>query len=139
VSSKLSVAQHLLTQTYPALQDPKILLSVCQNTLYAIEDALTESLEEARRTKQIPPYSETFTGKLQAFREHLAKKKGVGPIDFMLISELQELVAQHDSSPMEFRRKNAYVMADNDYTLHTLTAEKAKTFIQRAKSLISRL
>ncbi len=135
---RVVIAEHLLNNSYPALKDPKILLSVVQNLLDAIEERVTASLEEARKNHEIPPYSDTLNGKLTAYRMHLAKKKGVHPVDFMLVSELQELLTQHDSAPVEFRRKDALVIADADYRLSTLTKEKTKTYIERTKSLLTR-
>lgn len=135
---RLAVAQHLYSHSYHALGDPKILLSVAQNLLAAIEDRLTERLVQAREDKEIPPFGDTLNQKLTAYRMHLAHKRKVTPIDFMFIGELQELVASHDRTAMEFRRKDAFVIADEDYSLRTLTPEKTKTYIERTKSLLSR-
>lgn len=135
---RLAIAEHLFRNSYSALQDPKILVSVVQNLLAAIEDRITLRLEEARERKEIPPFGDTSNAKLTAYKMHLAKKRGVTPVDFMLISELQELVQQHQTAPVEFRRKEAFIIADEGYSLHTLTAEKTKTYIERTKSILSR-
>lgn len=135
---KLEIATHLLTHSYEAVGDPKILLSALRNVLDAIEMAITESLEKARKNHEIPPYGDTFNGKLTSFKMHLAKKKGITPMDFMMISELQELLIEQQRAPVEFRRKTAFVIADDDYHLRTITPEKTKTYIQRARSIISR-
>lgn len=136
---KITVAEHLLTQTYPSLQDPKILVSVLQNVLEALEDGVTRALDEARRNHEVPPYSDTLNGKLTAFKLHLAKKKGFTPIDFMLISEIQEILSQHKISPVEFRKKNILVIADEEYHLRTLSEDKTKTYLRRAKALLARI
>ena len=136
---ELAIAEHLLTKSYPSLNDPKILVSVLTNTLAAIETAITQQLQTARKNHEIPPYSDTFNGKLNAFRMHLAKKKGVGKVDLMMISEMQELLTDNQQAPTTFRRQDQFVIADNDFNLKTLTPEKAKTFLQRTKTLIKKL
>lgn len=137
--NKIVVAEHLLNNSYRALGDPKILLSALQNVLDAIEDGITITLQKARENKEIPPYSDTFNGKITMLKMKLAKKKGISPMDFMMISELQELLNQHKHSSVEFRRKESFVIADDDYRLHSITPEKTKTYIDRAKSLLNRL
>ncbi len=138
-SRKLTIAEHLFTQTYPALDDPKILISVLQNLHGAIEDAITEKLEHARENKHIPAYSTTFNGKVTAFKIHLARDLKINPVDFMMIGELQELLQQQKQAPTEFRRKTDFIIADNDFHLHQISPEKTKTYIERTKSFVSRL
>ena len=138
-SRHLAIAEHLFTQSYPSLQDPKILVSVLQNLLDAIEEGITERLEIAREQKKIPAYSTTLNGKLTAFKLHLSRDLTINPVDFMMISELQELLDQHKHAPTEFRRRADFIIADNDFTLHKISPEKTKTYIERTKSFVSRL
>lgn len=138
-SSKIQVAEHLLNQTYPALKDPKILLSVLQNVHDAIDEGITAALTKARDNKEVPAFGSSFTQKVEHLRKHLAGKLKVTPIDFMFISELREILKRHEDSSVEFRRKKSFVIADDDFHLSSITPEKTKTYIARAKSLLSRL
>jgi len=138
-SRHLAIAEHLFSQSYQSLQDPKILISVLHNLLSAIEEAITARLELARQQRKIPAYSTTFNGKLTAFKLHLSRELKVNPIDFMMIGELQELVQQQKQAPTEFRRNSDFIIADNDFQLHKISPEKTKTYIERTKSFISRL
>ncbi len=136
---QIAIAEHLLTQSYPALADPKILISALQNAYSAVDEAITHVLREAREKKEIPAYSTTFTGKLTAYKLYLAKKGTVTAIDFMLVTELQELLLAYQESSTAFRRKDAFVIADDAFHIKTLTPEKTNTYIQRIKSLLTRL
>lgn len=136
---KLSIAEHLLTKSYPALEDPKILLSVLHNILGAVEDAVTDALAQARENNDIPAHGTTFNQKLNAFRMHLAKQKGVTKVDLMMISEMQELLAEHAQAPTTFRRDESFVIADNDFNLKTLTPKKARTYLTRTKRFVEKL
>ena len=136
---QLSIAEHLLTKSYPSLKDPKILLSVLQNLLDAIEAAFTAKLQEARANKEIPPYSDTFNGKMNAVRMHMAKKLQISKVDFMMIGEIQELLQEHKQAPTEFRRKNALFIADESFSLKKIDVQKTKTYMSRTRTLLSRL
>jgi hypothetical protein len=138
-SRQLSIAEHLLTKSYPALKDPKILLSVLQNLLDGIEEAFTAKLVEARKNHNIPPYTDTLNGKLNMVRMHMAKQLQISKIDFMMISEIQELLFEHKNATTEFRRKNALVIADDRFSLKTLDEKKTKTYMSRTRTLLSRL
>lgn len=138
-SKKLVVAEHLFTQSYRSLQDPKILISVLKNLLFAIEEVITFHLERARKERRISAYSDTFNGKLTAFKLHLARELEVNPVDFMMIAELQELLEQQARAPTEFRRKHEFIVADENFALHKISPEKTKTYIERTKSFVTRL
>ncbi len=139
MADHIAVAQHLLTQTYPGIKDPKLLLAIVKHIRDGIDDGITKTLEKARKNKEIPSYGTTFNGKLTTFKMHLARKLGVNPVDFMMIAELQELIIEHERSPVEFRRKNTFVIASNNYTLRTLNEQKVKTYLQRAKKFLKQI
>lgn len=135
---QLAIAEHLLTKSYPSLKDPKILLSVLQNLLLAIEEYFTHELKSARENKEIPAYNDTFNGKINAVRMHLAKKLDISRIDFMMISEMQELLLEHQQAPTEFRRNNALYIADESFALKKIDSQKTKTYMSRTRTLLSR-
>lgn len=134
----LAIAEHLLTTSYPALQDPKILISVLTNIQAGINQAITEALQKAREQKDIPAYSDTYNGKLNAFRMHLAKQYNISKVDLMMITEIHETLLQAKQAPTTFRRKQEFIIADQDFNLTALTQEKAHTYLRRAKTLIKK-
>ena len=136
---QLAIAEHLLTKSYPSLKDPKILLSVLQNLLAAIDEAISKHLQEARSKHEIPPYNNTLNGRLNAARIHLAKQLDIKKVDFMMISEIQETLAEHEQAPTEFRRNNALIIADENFKLTKLDEQKTKTYMSRTRTLLSRL
>ena len=89
---------------------------------------------------RIPAYNETsFAAKLSLFKGDLAKRYNLGHIDIAMVSEMQELLASHKTSALEFARKGTYVMADDDYRLQTLSVEKVKTYLTRTKTLYTKI
>lgn len=133
---RIQVADHFLTQTYPLVQDPKLLLSVLSSTFKAIEETVDAILHHERAQDRIPAYHEgNFAAKLALLRGDVAKRYGFGHIDLAMITEMQELLHLHKASAMEFPRSGKYVMASDDLEIATVSVEKVKTYLTRAKAL----
>ncbi len=133
---KARVADHILTQTYPLLKDPKLLVAVLQNLVEAVDKGLHALLAYEHAMKRFPPPGETFESRLTAFRHHLAPRYGVPRELLRFISELQETVKEHRESPVEFVRKSKFVICDNNYRLRTLTEQGMKEYVRKTKEFL---
>lgn len=129
-------ADHMLTMTYPMLQEPKILVSVANNTLRAIEDAITAILEYEKTFKQIPSYTDTFEQKFIIFKNQIIPRYGLDKDYAKITQDLREITAAHNKSPMEFARKDKFVICSDTYEIRTLTKEDLKRIINKAKVFI---
>ena len=136
---RLLVADHFLTQTYPLLQDPKLLVSVLEGLLCSIEEMVDAVLVYERNAGLIPAYGENFPAKLSVLKGDLAKKYGLTHVDVAMLSDMQELLLEHKKSDVEFPRKGAYIMASKDFSLSTVTLEKLKTYLTRSKTLYTKI
>ncbi len=135
----VQVADHMLTMSYPMLKDPKILVSVSTNLLQATDNAITAVLEYERLFKRIPPYHETLQGKLDVFRDKVLKNYGFDSKILRLTSDLKEIIGAHKESPVEFARKDKYVIASDNYELRTLTPSELKRNIEEIKKFIDQV
>lgn len=131
---KLKVADHMLTMTYPLVEDPKILLAVLENIQASMDHAIHDKLLKARQDKKIPRYSETEQGRYAAFREHLAQNYSKKTIRH--IKEVYETLQEHKKSPVEFRRKEKFVICDDNYDTKTLSEATLREYIETAKELL---
>lgn len=137
---RIQVADHFLTQTYPLVQDPKLLVNILDGVLRAVEEIVDALLQYERAAERIPAYHEgNFAAKLSIIRGDVAKRYSFGHIDIAMISEMQELLHSHRESAMEFSRHGKYVMANNDLEIQTLSVEKIKTYLTRAKALYQKV
>jgi hypothetical protein len=133
---RIQVADHFLTQTYPMVQDPKLLVNILDGVLRAVEEVVDAILQHEREKDRIPAYHEgNFAAKLSVLRGDVAKRYNFGHIDLAMISEMQELLHHHRQSAMEFPRNGKYVMANDELEIQTLSVEKVKTYLVRAKAL----
>jgi len=133
----LKIANHLLTQSYPLIADPKLLLAVLQNISIALEHAMTAILQHARENKEIPPFPENFETKFDVFKLKVAPNYKVPPNHLQSILDVRSMIASHKKSSVSFSRKDAFVICEEGYKLRTLTIDDMKKILKSTKEFIS--
>lgn len=132
----LQVADHILTQTYLLVKDPKLLVVVVDNLHKATSKAMEAILGLERHDKKIPPFHDSFADRLRVFRARNMRRYGFNKGYLDLLQELYELVKEHQAAPVEFARKDKYVMADEDFELSQLTPDGLRKQLEMAKLFI---
>ena len=133
---KLKLADHMLTQTYPLVKDPKLLVAVMENIFLALTNAMASVLYYERTFKNIPPFVDNFENKFKLFREKCAPKHSLGKEYSEIITEVKEAVIAHRKSPIEFARKENFVICSDNYKLKTITIEQIKKYIDLTKTFL---
>ncbi len=133
------VADHMLTQTYPLLKDPKILVAVMDNLFLGISYAIRALLEFEKKYKRIPAFGETFDSKFHIFKEYCLKRYNIPKGYIGFISEIKEIALENRKSNVSFSRKDKYVICSEDYKMRTLSIKEMREKIQKAKLFIDRI
>lgn len=128
----------MLTMTYPVLKEPKILFSVAKNILAALEETMTAILEYERLFKRISPFNDTFDAKFTIFRNQVVPRYDLDKSYAKTMMDLREIVAAASKSPMEFSRKEKYVICSDSYEIRTLTEQDLKKILFKAKIFIDK-
>ena len=136
---KLNFADHILTMAYPSIKDPKLLLSVAENLFLAFNYSLTSLLYYERHFKRIPPFQDNFSLKLQLFKDECAERYGIGDEQLKAMQELKEILVAHKKSPIEFPRKESFLIFNESYEAKALTQDLLKDCIKKAKLFIKKL
>jgi len=55
----------------------------------------------------------------------------------MMIEEIKELIMQHKKSPVEFKRKNSFVICSESYNIQSISLEKMHSYISRSKVFVN--
>ena len=105
IAKKLALADHILTQTYPLVQDPKLLVTVCQT----LDDA-GQLLAEERRT-MTPEQKQT-------------------------IDTLHVVVQKHKDAPVEFRRRQNFVICEDDFKFSVLSKEMVAKHLRILRGMV---
>ncbi len=130
-------ADHMLTMTYPLIRDPKLLLVVAENVLNSCEAAITALLHYERFQRTLPPFHDSFETKLQLFKHNCMRKYSINAEGVRFVEEMRGLLLNHKSSPMEFARKDMYVICSDKYSMKTVSAQQLKQNIAKAKRFLS--
>jgi len=133
----LQVADHMLTVTYPLVQDTKLLLSVTINLYKGMTKGVSAILSYERLFKRIPPYPESFYPQLQFFKARCTRRYNLNPEYLQLMEKLHEIVEMHKHSPIEFRRQDKFVICSDNYRLSTITLQQLKEYLAKAKLFIA--
>ena len=138
-TKKIRAADHMLTMTYPLVKDPKLLIAVLENINESMDKAIHTALQQERENKNIQAYPNTQQGRLNSFQLQLAKKYQTPKELLRSVQEVRETVEEHKNSPVEFRRKESFVICDESYKIRTLNEEILKKHIKAGKNLISHI
>lgn len=132
----LRIADHMLTQTYPLVNDPKLLLAILENLFLGLTNAMAALLYFERLQKKIPPFQDNFDSKYNMLRMHVAKTYKIPQEFLQFIYDVKDIVASHKRSPVEFVRKDVFVICTESYSMKTISVEEMKQFIAKAKVFI---
>ncbi len=136
---KLQIADYILTMTYPLIKDPKLLLSVAENLFLAYSYSISSLLHYERLFKRIPPFPDDFSSKLDLFMDRCLGKYGIDSGNLRIIKDLKEIIVAHKKSPVEFSRKDSFVICNGNYRLRTISPSILKDYVGKAKLFISKV
>jgi hypothetical protein len=131
------VADHMLGVSYPLLNDPKILVSVANNMLLAVDYALTSVLEHEKLFKRVQNYPSSTDGKYLLVKQRALKGEELH--NHKVIADLIAIVEGHKASSVEFQRQGKYVIASDSYELRTLTVQELKEHLVKVRGIVEQL
>jgi hypothetical protein len=132
----LRLADHMLHVTYPLLNEPKLLLGVIDHLHACLKEAVTAIVAHERLFKTIPD-AESSTNTFRVFTEHIVERYDIDREYVKLIEELQEITTLHRTSPVEFRRRDMFVICTDHYHMKTIHAEQLKHHLKKAKEFMT--
>ena len=136
---RISVADHILSVTYPLVKDTKLLLAVIENIFLAYTNTIGSLLYYERVFKKIPPFQENFESKFTMFKETCIHKYNIDRSYIADIQDLKNIIISHKKSPVEFARKDRFVICSDNYKLKTVSVDELKKQIDKAKLFIQEI
>ena len=134
---KIYVADHMLSNAFNLLKDPKILLAILDNIHECFTKSLSGFLAHERLFKRIPAYSKNPESEMNLFKLKILKQYGFDQQVVKSFDKVRDLLIAHGKAPVEFTRKDNYVIASNKYDLKTISPELTKQFITDGKSFLT--
>lgn len=121
IELRLLNAEHILTQTYPLIKDPKILIGVLENIYYAINDIITCMLEERNQNLSDEEKFEIFKIKYSKYTE--------------FVKEIKTLWKNKKECPIEFVKNEKLHLCSNEYEIRIISENEMKRYLSNAKLL----
>ena len=135
----IKVADHILTQTFKLIKDPKLLVAVLENISLSMQETMLTLLLFERLYKRIPPFHNNFESMFNILKMKLINKYNINKEYLITMQDIKNMLMNHKKSPIEFSRKDAFVICSDNYRTHTLTADQIKKHLNSAKSFFNKI
>jgi hypothetical protein len=133
---KVTLADHMLTMTFPMVKDTKLLLIVLENVFLAMTNAMSSVLYYERLYKRVPAFTDNFENKISLFKEKCLGKFNFNPEHMKALRDMKELIVEHRKSPIEFVRNDRFIICSDNYVIKSVGVEQIKGYIAKAKDFI---
>lgn len=133
---KLQVADHMLSVTYPLLNDVKLLVSVMENTFLAYTNAMSSVLHYDRMFHKIPAFEDNFESKFNLFRQKSMIKHRFDKKYAEDMQNLKIMLLEHRKSPVEFSRKDKFVICSDKFDIKTISVKDMQRYINNCRLFI---
>ena len=134
--NKVKAADYMLTQTYPLIKDPKILVSVINNLFKGCNYAMFSVLNFERTYKRVPLFSTNFEQAYSLFKHRVSPRYNFNKEEVRILRILNDIIREHKSSPIEFARKDKFVICNDSYQMRTINVSQIKKYINLGKLLV---
>ena len=132
----IHIADHMLSVTYPLVKDTKLLLAIIENIFLAYTNAMSAILYYNRLLKLIPLFKDNFESKFNIFRQKCVDRYKIDRNYIIEMQNLRDIIVGHKKSPVEFVRKDRFVICSDNYKLKTINIEEIKRYLNKAKLFI---
>lgn len=133
------VADHLAYVTYPVVHDSKLMATILDQLHLALQHGMAALLYYDTLYKRLSTFPREFEAQFPLFQGVTCKRYNIGQDTCVLIQEVDDLVRHRRESPVEFSRRDKYVIASNTYRLRTLSIEKIKHYVMQTKKFIEKV
>jgi len=133
---EIEVTHHLLFVTFPLLKETKFLTAITNHIIKASKLALESLLEYKKHYKEIEPYPDNFAAQIDIYRTKLEKDLGLDLTYARLLTQLLEINKLDKETKVKFKRKQAYILTREDFSVITLDHDKVKRYANVSKRFI---
>lgn len=132
----LKAADHMLHVTYPLIQDTKLLLGVLDNIFLCLTNTMAAFLWHDYLFKRVPLFHENFESKFMMFRTRCVPHYKIDRGIVHMIQEIKDIIILHRQSPVEFRKKDRFIICSEDYAITAVTVNQIKDYLKKTKGLV---
>ena len=138
-SSYFMTADHLAYVTFPVVNDLKLIPAILENLNLALLNAMNAALEYERYYKRLQPLPENFDSRYSVFEDKLINKYNILKKEAQLIHQVNNVMKNYKDAPIEFPRKDKFVIFNHEYRMKTVSMPEIKDFLIQARELITKI
>lgn len=137
--NSVRVADHMIYTTYPMIKDLRILIKVMENLNFSLEKTIEALLYYERLYKRIKTYPDDFISRLDVLKFKVAEKYGINKESLLLVFDIHNFVEARKKSPMEFARRDKYIVCNDEYKIQSIDYKTTKNFLNQTKIFIAKI
>jgi hypothetical protein len=130
----ISVADHLLNTTYAVVKEPKLLISVIENLVLALEECVNTLLDY--EGIYLGTSEDDFDAKIEMFRQKVISKYDIDKEFIDFLKGLRQIISDHKESSVEFTKKDIFVISDNEFNIQTLNKDDVRIMLEKTKAYV---
>ncbi len=131
--NKLANVDHLLSVTFPIINDGKILAPIAESLAQCSFITMEALLKYERIYKRIHSLPDNLDIMFNIFKSEVALRYKISKNIMIMLNDLKNFLQSRKKSAAEFVKDSKYVICSNEYYTTIITPEKLKTY----KDLIS--
>lgn len=133
----MKTADHLLYMTYPLIQENRLFIKIFELVCEAIKDSVQALLQYEYMWKRLQ-LSGSFTVDFETIRQRHTKY-GLTNKELTTADEIFKLSERHKKSPIEFVRKERFVIMTDNLRVSEINLRKLKEYIYKTRSIIEKV
>lgn len=138
-NQNFKTADHMIYVTYPIINDPKLAFTIIERLYNTLIYGISAILNYDYLYKRISTLPENDEDKIKLFKEFTILRYNFNREILVLIKELKELLNFRNKSPMEFIRKENFVICNSRYNTKTINIRKIKYYVSNIRSFIEKV
>jgi len=134
----LHKADHLTYITYPQVKEAKLLYTIAYNLYTTLNKGMEAVLHYERLYKRIPLVKRDFDYELGLFKSRIGEYN-INRSCVLLLQDLKKLVETKQKGPIDFIRRDKFVICSEDYSMQVLNLQKVKNYLAEVKRFMDRV
>ncbi len=132
-SRTIKVADHMISVTYPLVKDTKLLLAILENVYLTLTNSIAALAYYDRDHKRVPPFQDKFDSIFNVFAMRSAPMYKISPVYIEMVQDIQSMIKEHKKSPIEFARKDKFIICSDTYNIKSLSLEQINKYVTETK------
>jgi len=130
----LKTADHMIYVTFPIIREKRLLIKILEEIYNSTLKIVNAVLQYEYMMKRIKLYNDDKLN-FEVFRQKCAQRYNIQPEQIENIRSILKLVEQHKQSPLEFARRDKFIIMSDTMHFETINIEKLKSFLFTVKDI----